>query len=195
MLPLQPAPSDELHDAGGKSRLRLKPDVVADAVFYDNRRYRTILTRRWTEDRDAPFVLWIGMNPSVASFDVDDPTCAREQEFTRRWGYASYVKCNIMDACFTEQKRLRDPDVIPCSEHNLPAIRDQASRAAMIVLGFGAVHPSLQHYADAVCQALVEDGRRLWCLKLTKNGNAGHPLYIAGDTKPVPYAPKLKPAV
>ena len=192
MLPLQPALSDDLHDPGGKSRLRLNPDVVADAVFYDNRRYRTILTRRWTEDPNAPLVLWIGMNPSVASFDVDDPTCAREQEFTRRWGYASYVKCNIMDACYTDQKRLRDPGVIPCSQHSLPAIRDQASRAAMIVLGFGAVHPSLQCYADAVCQALIQDGRSLWCLKLTKNGNAGHPLYIAGDTKPVPFVPRSK---
>jgi hypothetical protein len=42
-----------------------------------------------------------------------------------------------------------------------------------------------------VCQALVEDGRSLWCLKLPKNGNTGHPLYIAGDTKPVPFIPKL----
>jgi len=71
MLPLQPAPSDELHDTGGKSRLRLKPDVIADAVFYDNRRYRPILTRRWTDDPSAPFVLWIGMNPSVAGFTPD----------------------------------------------------------------------------------------------------------------------------
>lgn len=61
----------------------------------------------------------------------------------------------------------------------------------MIVLGCGAVHPSLQHYADAVCRALVEDERSLWCLKLTKNGDAGHPLYIAGNTMPIPFVPKL----
>lgn len=30
-------------------------------------------------DPNAPFVLWIGMNPSVAGFDVDDPTAVREQ--------------------------------------------------------------------------------------------------------------------
>ncbi|WP_114947630.1 DUF1643 domain-containing protein [Microvirga calopogonii] len=188
----QSVSDDELHDAGGKSRLRLKEGVIADAVFYENRRYRPILTRRWTTDPNAPFVLWVGMNPSVASYDVDDPTVAREQDFTRRWGYSSYVKCNVMDYCVTDQKRLRDPGVTPCSQHNLPAIRDQASRASMIVMGFGAVHPSLQHHADAVCQALIEDGHRLWCLAVTKNGNAGHPLYIAADTKPFHYIPKLK---
>lgn len=90
-----------------------------------------------------------------------------------------------MDYCVMEQKWLRDPGVIPCSGYNLPAIRDPADRAAMIVLGFGAVHPYLEHYADAVCQALVDDRRSLWCLKSIKNGNAGHPLYIAGDTKPL----------
>ncbi|EIM28603.1 DUF1643 domain-containing protein [Microvirga lotononidis] len=184
--------AEHLHDPGGKVRIKIQDGIRGSATFSPCGRYRTVLAREWTDKKDPRFALWIGMNPSIASYEVDDPTVAREQDFTRRWGYSSYVKCNVMDYCVTEQKRLRDPGVIPCSPHNLPAIRDQASRASMIVMGFGAVHPSLQHYADAVCHALIEDGHRLWCLAVTKNGSAGHPLYIAADTKPFHYIPKLK---
>lgn len=36
------------------------------------------------------------MNPSTAGADMDDPTCAKELRYARRWGYTRYLKGNMI---------------------------------------------------------------------------------------------------
>lgn len=176
-------PAPFAHDPGGKVRLRLRDGVTGTAVFSECGRHRTLLTREWEGAALPGYVLWIGMNPSTAAADLDDPTVFKECKFTRRWGYGSYVKCNVMDYRATHPRMLLADGVVACSPDNLPAIVGAAKEAALVVLAYGALHKRLAHHGTAVVEALRSEGVRLHALVLTKAGHPGHPLYLKDDSE------------
>jgi hypothetical protein len=177
---------EDRHDPKGKVHLKLAEDVSGGALFSPCGRYRPMLTRELAGGDGA--ILWIGMNPSTAAADVDDPTVRRETDFSRRWGFARFVKTNVMDFRATHPKDLLADDVIPCSEANLRIIRDEAAKAARIMLAFGALHPRVAHHGTAVVAALRADGHDLFCLGLTKAGAPRHPLYMRKECEPLVFA-------
>ena len=180
----------EPHDPGGKVRLPMLPGVDGWARVSDDGRFRHSLCRDWSlrrfTDGRAHYALWIGMNPSTADAEVDDPTIRREIEFTKRIAAEQmlpvecYWKCNVMDFRATSPKDLVRPGVTPCSDENIVAIRGLADRAAIIVACWGKVHKSLRCYPDRILSELR--GRPLWCLGKNADGSPRHPLYLAGDT-------------
>lgn len=166
------------HDPGGKSTFKMIQGVTGDAEFYgENDCYRLWLSREWREFH-AAYALFIGLNPSTAGKDVDDPTVRREVDFTISWGLGAYLKMNIMDYRATERKRLRDPAIVPCGPRNLSTIREKAADAERIVLAWGTPHKKLRRYADQVLDALRADNRTLFCFGLNKDGSPQHPLYL-----------------
>ena len=173
--------AEDRHDPKGKVRLKLAGDVTGSARFSPCGRYRPMLTRDLAGGEGA--ILWIGMNPSTAAADVDDPTVRRETDFSRRWGYARFVKCNVMDYRATHPKDLTAPGVVPCSPENLPLIRDLAAEAGAVVMAYGALLPALKKYGEDTVSALRADGRALFCLGLTKAGAPRHPLYMRKDSE------------
>ncbi len=180
--------AEDRHDPGGKVRIRVAEDVAGDASFSECGRYRQLLTRTYPEGEGT--VLWIGMNPSTAAAEVDDPTVRRESDFSRAWGFRRFVKANVMDFRATKPKDLLDPAVEPCSPANLPAIRAAAAEADLVMLAYGALHKKLRRYGEETVAALRADGRKLFCLALTKDGAPRHPLYLRKDLKPIPFAPE-----
>lgn len=171
------------HDPGGKIRLKLTAQVRGSAKFSPCGRYRQLLTRNWDGSEKPGTVLFIGMNPSTAAEDVDDPTVFKETKLTRRWGYGSYVKCNVMDYRATHPKMLLAEGVLPCSDDNLPAIITSAKDATLVVMAYGSLHKKLSHYGQAVTEALRGEGIKLHALRITKNGSPGHPLYLRDDSE------------
>lgn len=175
------------HDPGGKTRMRLLPDCIGDAEFSDCLRYRHWLSRDWSaSDESGPpfsYALWIGMNPSTAEADVDDPTIRREIAFTKAMGLSVYVKCNVMDYRATDPKALLS--VSPRSGENLPCILRHAKYAGRVVLAYGALPNKLRRYADEVVSALR--GTPLYCMGKTASGAPRHPLYLPGDAQCVPW--------
>ena len=168
------------HDPGGKVRLRLQPGVRGDALFSSCGRYRHWLSRKWGEE-DAPYALWIGMNPSTAEADIDDPTICREVGHTRRMGLTSYYKCNVMDYRATAPRSLLMPGVEPRSPHNLAHIVMLACAAERVILAYGVLHRRLRHYTDEMISSL--GSMPLWCMGMTADGSPRHPLYLRGDTE------------
>lgn len=176
-----------LHDPGGKVKIGLAAGIEGGAVFSDCGRYRQSLWRMWAGASKSGYVLWIGMNPSTADGTADDPTVFKECKFTRRWGFGHYVKCNVMDYRATDQKRLRAPDVVPCSDANLPAIVELAKQAKLVVLAFGSPHKSLHVHGQNVVRELSAAGVPMHCLALTKQGLPGHPLYLKDNSELMPF--------
>jgi len=170
------------HDPGGKIRLPLQPGVRGSALFSKCGRYRHHLRRYWGYC-DAPFVLFIGMNPSTAEADVDDPTIRKEIHFTRSLGFTDYGKVNVMDFRATDPKALMN--VAPCSEDNLPHIILLAAAAALVVCAWGALPKPLRRYADDVQSALRE--HQLYCMGKTKDGSPRHPLYLPNNAECIPW--------
>jgi hypothetical protein len=174
-----PAPA---HDPGGKVRTRLPPDVRGDAIFSPCERYRLRL-RRWQGDTfPALHMLWIGMNPSTADASVNDPTIAREWEFTVREGYSGLVKVNVADYRATEPKMLLQPGLVPNSPENLPLIVEAAKSASMVVLCHGKLNRALTAAGAATAAALEAAGIQLYCLGTNADGSPRHPLYLAKHT-------------
>lgn len=171
-----------LHDPGGKVRLPMLPGVFGDAEFSDDGVYRYWLTRDWgfhrlTDGRE-PFMLWIGMNPSTAEADIDDPTIRKEMVLTKRMLIDCYVKVNVMDYRATSPKTLLR--VKACSDKNLETIEYFAEKATAIVVCWGALHKSLKCHAIAVLEVLKD--RSLNCLGRNNDGSPKHPLYLANNT-------------
>lgn len=181
-----PSAPEHLHDPGGKVRLRLAEGVRGSAAFSTCGRYRPVLWRELGPEGD-PFTLWVAANPSTGSGIENDPTLAREWGFTVREGFTRMAKVNVMDYRATKPRDLLAPGVVPRSEDNLPAIRELAARASLVVLAFGALHPRLVHYGTEVVDLLRGMGVTPMCLGLTAAGAPRHPLYIKGETPLVPY--------
>lgn len=185
---LDPREAHALHDPGGRVLLRLPGDVVGSARFSACGRYRFELGRDWTPEGTTPrTVMFVGMNPSTARADMDDPTCFKELKYARRWGYTRYLKGNMI------AWRATSPDDMPAdlglavSPDSLPALLDMAARSEAIVLGFGKMHKRFQAVVQETLQALAATGKPLLCLRRNKDGSAQHPLYLKDDCQPFPF--------
>lgn len=64
--------------------------IVRDAYLSEGCRFW--LKRAWGP---GPCIAWVGLNPSTADGEKDDPTMLREIGFSYRWGYGSLIKLNI----------------------------------------------------------------------------------------------------
>lgn len=183
-----PKEAHTLHDPGGKVRIRLPDGVIGSATFSSCGRYRQTLTRDWTPDGTEPrTIMFVGQNPSVATADVSDPTCDRELGFARRWGFSRYVKTNMLDWRATEPKNVPNDPEIACSSDNLTAILSEAENAEEILLAYGKLHKRYADIVNRTLNALRKTGKPLSCLKLNKDGSAGHPLYISSKTERFPF--------
>lgn len=189
LIPPDPTQQHQ-HDPGGKVRMALMAGVRGDAEFSKDGRHRTLM-RRWLGDAFPDrYVLFIGMNPSTADAEVNDPTCAREWTFTQREGFAAMVKANVGDYRATHPKMLLEDGVIVSSPANLPAIREQAKGAARVILCHGKLNKALVPAGKALVEALTEDGIDIWCFGTNGDGSPKHPLYLRADTPLVRWMPK-----
>lgn len=173
------------HDPGGKVRLRVPSHVQSDAVFSSCGRYRQVLTRQW--DSHLPWIMFVGMNPSTADHDHDDPTVRKECAYARAWGYGGIIKCNVMDYRCTDPKGLLAPDVTPCSDQNLIHIRQQLHQVQHVIAAWGRLPPSLKTHAVAVESAVKSAGISMSCVGHNLDGSPKHPLYVKMNVKLSPY--------
>ncbi|WP_262386359.1 hypothetical protein ROLI_003790 [Roseobacter fucihabitans] len=177
-----------LHDAGGKVRINLPDGVTGGAIFSPCGRYRQVLTRDWTPDGTEPrTIIFVGHNPSVATENVSDPTCDRELGFAKRWGFTRYVKVNMLDWRATEPKNVPHNPELARSSENLLAILREAEAAEEVLLAYGNLHKRFAPIVAETLSALRKTGKPLSCLKLNKDGSAGHPLYISSTTERFPF--------
>ncbi len=63
------------------------------AIFSPCGKYRYVLWRKW--EADGPYIMFIGLNPSTANADTDDPTIRRVVRFAKSWGYHGVYMLNL----------------------------------------------------------------------------------------------------
>lgn len=171
-----------LHDPGGKVRLRMPLGMRGGARFCaadggPGDTHRPVLWREWGMP-DARPVLFVGMNPSTADAECNDPTVVREIDRAMRWRVSAYRKVNVMDLRATDPRRLVEPGASPRSAMNLKAIAGEAAFAVRVVLAFGALPPPLRLFAEEAVAELRRLRITLWCLGTTADGSPRHPLYL-----------------
>ena len=159
------------------------------AVIDPTGRYRYRLERTWNPEAvERGAVVWIMLNPSTATADVDDPTIRRCVAFSRRWWYGSLVVVNLFAYRATEPKALealtREEAIGPENDSYLAhAIAD----AGRVVCAWG--HRGRLHGRHLEVLALCRQHATgtVYALELIRHGQPKHPLYARGDRPPLIY--------
>lgn len=150
--------------------------MKSDAVLSDCRTYRYALWRTW--DKNRPYAMFVGLNPSTADETEDDPTIKRCIQFAKDWGYGGLCMANLFAFRATkptDMKKVLDPVGI---ENDLWLIK--LANDAGVVVGAWGNHGAFQARAKYVIDLLPD----MSYLKLNVTGHPSHPLYLKADLKP-----------
>lgn len=155
------------------------------AVFSADRVHRYTLWRDMSGrlfDGEGGYVMFIGVNPSTADEQKDDPTLRKVQTLTRMWGYSEVVMTNLFAF------RATDPDVMKASASPIGEDNDYwldlcARFASMIVCAWGK-HGAHRQRDKAVLRRLLNGhGEKIYHLGRNFDGTPKHPCYLPNSTK------------
>ena len=148
------------------------------ASFSKCRTYRYALWRVWEETK--PTVLFVGLNPSIADEQIDDPTLIRCTNYAKSWGYGGVMMGNLFAYRATDPKELFQATE-PIGEENDSWLKNLASNANLVVAAWGNMGTHLGR-----SQEVISFLPNLHCLKMNKSGEPAHPLYLKADLRPFP---------
>jgi hypothetical protein len=146
------------------------------AKFSDCRNYRYALWRIW--DDSKPFVMFIGLNPSTANEDADDPTIRRVKSFAKAWGYGGVYMMNLFAIVSSKPEVLKT-----CADaigDNDTWLSDIAQKCSQVVFAWGNFKEATER--SKVVAANFPEAK---ALEINKSGTPKHPLYVRGDIVPV----------
>ena len=176
------------HDPGGRIFLRLADGVVSAAGFSPCRRWRTWLERRWDGRPigSGGHAAFIGMNPSTADENVDDPTVQGCMARARAWGFGAAVMLNAFAYRATDKRRLLEV-VDPIGPGNDADILRLSAAAGVVVVGWGQPPPALRGRGPALAVKLRAAGIAPMCFAINADGSPKHPLYVRRDAPLIPF--------
>jgi hypothetical protein len=149
---------------------------LCGALFSPCRTWRYSLWRFWGVGERR--VAFIGLNPSTADEQADDPTIRRCIDFAKRWGFDGLYMLNLFALRSTDPRGLDQVDdpVGPANDDAIAAVLAQVDLAVAAWGVHGWRHDRDQRFV-AQCQ------RELHCLGRTINGHPKHPLYLRATTE------------
>ncbi len=162
------------HDEEGTALRENRGRIVNSrngAVFSPCRTYRYLLWRIW--NKSNPRLNFIGLNPSTADENTDDPTMRRCRQFTQDWGFGGFYMTNLFAFRATKPTRLKSAKD-PVGPDNDGWIVTAGSMSEKVVFVWGC-HGSFRSRNREVIALL---GKRGFCISLTKGGHPRHPLYL-----------------
>jgi len=169
----------------------------AGAIF-DNpkertRRYllwRQIKDSRWEKGHD--FLMFIGLNPSIADEKRLDPTVTRCYNYAYRWGFGYLLMGNLYSKISTDPDNV-DFDILDLVDQteNYWYLQKAMSLASMIVLCWGS-NASDQIAGHFLRLTRMTISKSLYCLGTNANKSPKHPLYLRGDAVPQLFEVDLK---
>ena len=146
-------------------------------------RYRYSLGRGW--DGGLPTMAVIGVNPSTADHEADDPTIRRCVAFADAAGFGGLVMLNLF-AWRDKDVRALATVVDPVGPENDLAI--DLGTLGMVVWASGPprkVPPRLRARFATVERMLRDKRRTLHALAFTADGYPAHPLFLPASCRPV----------
>lgn len=152
------------------------------AEFSRCMKYRYSLWRVWDAADDA-FAMFIGLNPSTADHEQDDPTIRRCVSYAKSWGYGGIYMLNLFAFRATDPSDMKAA-VDPVGPMNDSRLYDYHDVTGITIAAWGT-HGSYQDRGDIVFRMLCNRAA-LYALRLTKGGHPSHPLYLPKDLGPCP---------
>lgn len=167
----------------------------AGAVMSGCGTWRYRLWRSWRipfEVGPERVAVFIGLNPSTATAEQDDPTVRRCVGFALDWGMTGMEMLNLYGFRSTDPKGLwgADDPVGPETDRYLV---DAAAEADIVVACWGAF-PQATERSTTVVSMLVDAGVQVMTLgDKTKDGHPRHPLYLKKSATLRPWEGILRP--
>ena len=149
--------------------------IYKNATFSNCRKYRYSLSRIW--DKKKKLVLFIGLNPSTANEEVDDPTIRRCVNYVQNWGYGGLIMVNLFAYRVMLPSGLKKVKY-PIGEDNDKYIMTLSKKADITIAAWG--NNGNLYGRDKQVFDLIPN---LMCLKLNKSGQPAHPLYLKKNIK------------
>lgn len=163
-----------------------------DATISPCGKYRYLLTRDWNHDEESGVtfasrrVAFIGLNPSTADAENDDPTIRRCIGFAKTWGFNGLVMVNLFAYRATKPEDMMAA-ADPVGPDNLATLENLHNLAEFKIAAWGK-HGSFQGQGDYV-KSIISG--QLCYLRLNKDGSPAHPLYLPKTLRPTPFAGEL----
>lgn len=155
--------------------------------------YRYELRREWkARGARGRTMVFVGLNPSTADENKDDPTIRRILGFADDWGFGTLVMLNVFAFRSTDPKALHlraasRLEVVGPDNDATIARAFEENRKGRLVVGWGA-HGLLLERGRRVAEMARAIHGRPQCLGRTESGEPKHPLYLKATTLPVRYS-------
>lgn len=166
--------------------------ILHPCKFSADRLYRYTLECHWawtsTPGWQPKRIMWIGLNPSTADERALDPTLKRIESFSKKWGFDAFVMTNLFAFRATDPKDMFAAGD-PIGPENDQHLLETAAQCGKIVAAWGAGQLAGAFLLRAGrVRTLLEPFRdRIVCVGTTRDGFPRHPLYVRGDTPPIPF--------
>jgi len=144
--------------------------IEKGAIFSKCQLYRYMLWRIWDTDRSDLMI--VGLNPSTADAQKDDPTIRRCIQFARDLGFGGVYIANLFAYKATLPSNLfkaTDP-VGPLNNFFLSEFKNLVST---VLVAWGNHGVFLEQN-----QRVLKLFENPYCLKINKSGEPAHPLYL-----------------
>lgn len=125
--------------------------------------------------------MFVGLNPSTADAEQDDPTIRRCIGFAKEWGYGELLMGNLFAFRATNPAIMAAADD-PIGPDNDMWLNELAEEASLVIAAWGA-HPIAASRAQQVVETLDD----VKCLGVTKGGHPRHPLYLPKTATPIDF--------
>ena len=129
--------------------------------------------------------VFIGLNPSTADAETDDPTIRRITGFARSFGHGRLTVVNLYAFRATRPRDLLDV-TDPVGPHNESVVRAVIEMADQVIACWGCADIA-RRLPDSPVEHLLRTRRDVVCLGTTNDGTPRHPLYLRQETTAVPW--------
>lgn len=151
-------------------------NIYGGAEFSVCKKYRYQLFRVW--DKTKPKIAFIGLNPSTANENENDPTIRRVISFANSWGYGGIIMYNLFAIVGSDPAILLTPiDLQKNNQWYLDGILNQCEDVCFC---WGSFKEAKERAKEII--SLFDNSI---CLGINSDGSPKHPLYVPGKTKPI----------
>ncbi|MEM6686104.1 MAG: DUF1643 domain-containing protein [Bacteroidota bacterium] len=151
--------------------------VTKDAIFSKNRKHRYALIRTW--NTALPMMMCIGLNPSVANEQQDDPTIRRVINFAEKWGFGGVYMCNLFSYITSYPEQLK---ITKNNSKNDFYLKSYAEKSQEVLCAWGR-HKAAKERATKVLKMM----HHTTALQINKDGSPKHPLYVKAGVERVAF--------
>ncbi len=163
--------------------------MKSNASFSSCGSYRWILSREINASKTE--LIFIGLNPSSANYEENDPTLKRLIGFSEIWGFGKLSVINLFARISTKPKILKFCDDPVGSKNDFVLEKNikywLANDLCQLWIGWG-VNGKLMNRDESVLKKIKNKyAKQPYVIGITKNGCPMHPLYVGKSKKLYPY--------